>query len=248
MMNDTFYIFLILIFILAGLIKGITGMGLPTVAIGLLSIFIPLPAAAALLVIPSLVTNVWQLFSGSSLLVIFKRFWLMMICVMLFTVAGVLLFMRVHSALSGIALGSALIIYAAYALLAPIIVISKKLETWLSPLIGAITGLVTGVTGVFVMPVVPYLQSLNLSKDDLIQALGLSFTLSTIALAIGLFLQGSFKFDQLSLSVLAIFPALLGMWIGQKIRDKISPQRFRQFFLIFLIVLGLELIFQAIHT
>lgn len=248
MMNDTFYIFLILIFILAGLVKGITGMGLPTVAIGLLSIFIPLPAAAALLVIPSLVTNVWQLFSGSSLLVIFKRFWLMMICVMLFTIAGVLLFMRVHSALSSIALGSALIIYAAYALLAPVIVISKKLEIWLSPLIGAITGLVTGVTGVFVMPVVPYLQSLNLSKDDLIQALGLSFTLSTIALAIGLFLQGSFKFDQLSLSVLAIFPALLGMWIGQKIRDKISPQRFRQFFLIFLIVLGLELIFQAIKT
>lgn len=248
MMNDTFYIFLILIFILAGLVKGITGMGLPTVAIGLLSIFIPLPAAAALLVIPSLVTNVWQLFSGSSLLVIFKRFWLMMICVMLFTIAGVLLFMRVHSALSGIALGSALIIYAAYALLAPVIVISKKLEIWLSPLIGAITGLVTGVTGVFVMPVVPYLQSLNLSKDDLIQTLGLSFTLSTIALAIGLFLQGSFKFDQLSLSVLAIFPALLGMWIGQKIRDKISPQRFRQFFLIFLIVLGLELIFQTIKT
>ena len=82
----------------------------------------------------------------------------------------------------------------------------------------------------FVMPAVPYLQSLNFSKDELIQALGLSFSISTIALAIGLFMHSSFHFEQLSLSAVAIVPALLGMWVGQKIRAKISPKRFRQFF------------------
>lgn len=118
----------------------------------------------------------------------------------------------------------------------------RKAEKWLSPAIGGITGLVTGATGVFVMPAVPYLQSLNFSKDELIQALGLSFTISTIALAIGLFMHGAFHFEQLSLSAFAIVPALIGMWVGQKIRTTISPKRFRQFFLLFLIILGLELI------
>lgn len=245
-MNETFYLFFILIFIVAGLVKGITGMGLPTVAMGLLSIFIPVPVAAALLVIPSLVTNIWQLILGPSLTGIIKRLWLMMVFIMLGTIGGAALLMSIDPLWSSLGLGITLIFYAGYALLSPVFILPKKVEKWLSPAIGGITGLVTGATGVFVMPAVPYLQSLHFSKDELIQALGLSFTISTIALAIGLFIHGSFHFEQLSLSVLAIIPALIAMWIGQKIRAKISPKRFRQFFLLFLIILGLELILRPL--
>ncbi|MGL3045255.1 sulfite exporter TauE/SafE family protein [Acinetobacter pecorum] len=241
-MSETFYLFFILIFIAAGLVKGITGMGLPTVAMGLLSILLPLPVAAALLVIPSLVTNVWQLFSGPSLIGILRRLWLMMLFIMLGTIGGAALLMSIDPSWSSFGLGIALIFYAGYALLSPVFIVPRKAEKWLSPAIGGITGLVTGATGVFVMPAVPYLQSLNFSKDELIQALGLSFSISTIALAIGLFMHSSFHFEQLSLSAVAIVPALLGMWVGQKIRAKISPKRFRQFFLLFLVILGLELI------
>jgi uncharacterized membrane protein YfcA len=241
-MSETFYLFFILIFIAAGLVKGITGMGLPTVAMGLLSIFVPVPVAAALLVIPSLVTNVWQLFSGPSLIGILRRLWLMMLFIMLGTIGGAALLMSIDPSWSSFGLGIALIFYAGYALLSPVFIVPRKAEKWLSPVIGGITGLVTGATGVFVMPAVPYLQSLNFSKDELIQALGLSFSISTIALAIGLFMHDSFHFEQLSLSGFAIVPALLGMWVGQKIRAKISPKRFRQFFLLFLVILGLELI------
>jgi uncharacterized membrane protein YfcA len=241
-MSETFYLFFILIFIAAGLVKGITGMGLPTVAMGLLSILLPLPVAAALLVIPSLVTNVWQLFSGPSLIGILRRLWLMMLFIMLGTIGGAALLMSIDPSWSSFGLGIALIFYAGYALLSPVFIVPRKAEKWLSPAIGGITGLVTGATGVFVMPAVPYLQSLNFSKDELIQALDLSFSISTIALAIGLFMHSSFHFEQLSLSAVAIVPALLGMWVGQKIRAKISPKRFRQFFLLFLVILGLELI------
>lgn len=77
------------------------------------------------------------------------------------------------------------------------------------------------------MPAVPYLQALNLDKDELVQALGLSFTISTIALAGGLFMHDVFKLNQLGMSTLVIVPALLGMWLGQKIRVRISPRRFQ---------------------
>lgn len=241
-MIETFYIFFILIFIAAGFVKGVTGMGLPTVAMGLLGTLIPLPVAAALLIIPSMVTNVWQLFSGPSFWLILKRLWLMMIFIIVGTIAGSVFLISINPKWSSFGLGMALIIYAGYALFSPLFTVPKQVEKYLSPFIGIVTGLVTGVTGVFVMPAVPYLQSLNFNKDELVQALGLSFTISTIALAIGLYVYGSYKLDQLSLSTFAIIPALIGMWIGQKIRAKISPQRFRQFFLLFLIVLGLELI------
>jgi uncharacterized membrane protein YfcA len=116
------------------------------------------------------------------------------------------------------------------------------MEHWLSPIIGSTTGVITGATGVFVIPAVPYLQALGLSKDDLIQALGLSFTISTIALTAGLVRGGAFHPGNIALSTLAIVPALLGMWVGTAVRKHLSITTFRRWFLIFLVVLGLELV------
>lgn len=241
-MNEQLYLCLIFIFILAGFVKGVTGMGLPTVAIGLLGLFLPLPVAAALLVIPSFVTNLLQLFTGPSVRLIFRRLWLMMMLILVCTVAASPLITRMNPAWSAFCLGVALIVYAAFALISPSLTISQTREKWLSPVTGGITGLITGATGVFVMPAVPFLQSLRFSKDELVQALGLSFTVSTIALAIGLYLNDAFRIGQFSLSFFSTFPALAGMWIGQKVRARISARRFRQCFLLFLILSGLELI------
>jgi uncharacterized membrane protein YfcA len=123
-------------------------------------------------------------------------------------------------------------------------VVPRHLTGFLSPLIGLITGLLTGATGVFVMPAVPYIQSMGFDRDMLVQALGLSFTVSTVALALGLASQAAVQIDDVGLSALAIVPALLGMWLGQSIRKIVSPARFRQWFLICLLALGAELFFR----
>lgn len=237
-----FFSLLILTFLAAGLVKGVTGMGLPTVAMGLLSVVMPPAAAAAMLVIPSFVTNVWQWLAGPDTAGLLRRLWPMMASIVLGTVAGAALLVRVDPLWSGLALGIALLVYASYALVSPALSIPARVEPWLSPIVGLVTGAVTGATGVFVMPAVPYLQALGLDKDELVQALGLSFTVSTVALAAGLLMHGAFRLDQLGLSALVIVPALAGMWLGQKIRARISPRRFRQFFLLFLGLLGLELV------
>ncbi|MFA5609174.1 MAG: sulfite exporter TauE/SafE family protein, partial [Alcaligenes sp.] len=177
-----------------------------------------------------------------SMLALLRRLWPMMLTIVLGTLWGSSLLANTSPQLSGMALGIALLVYAGYALIAPTLTVSPRLEPWLAPLIGLVTGIVTGITGVFVMPAVPYLQALNLNKDELVQALGLSFTISTLALAGGLFMHDVFKPNQLSLSTVVIVPALLGMWLGQKVRVHISPRRFKQCLLLFLAVLGLQLI------
>nr|WP_288466712.1 sulfite exporter TauE/SafE family protein [uncultured Pseudomonas sp.] len=242
MHDATFYLlFLLGTFLAAGLVKGVTGMGLPTVAMGLLGTVMAPAAAAAILVVPSFVTNLWQLFSGPALAPLLRRLWPMMLCIVLGTLAASTLLVVATPLWSGFWLGIALIVYALYALLAPALRVSARLERWLSPVVGLATGVVTGATGVLVMPAVPYLGSLNLSRDELVQALGLSFSVSTLALAIGLYWHGAFQVSQLGTSTAAIAPALLGMWLGQRLRARISPVRFRQCFMAFLILLGLEL-------
>jgi uncharacterized membrane protein YfcA len=230
-----------LTFFLAGIVKGVTGMGLPTVAMGVLGAIMSPVAAASLLIIPSFVTNVSQLFSGQRFTALTWRLWPMMIGIVLGTLAGSWLLTSASTRWTTAGLGIALALYAGFSLLARPVSVPASMERWLSPVVGLTTGLITGGTGVFVIPAVPYLQALGLNKDDLIQALGLSFTISTIALAIGLTRGGAFHLESITASALAMVPALLGMWFGQAVRQRISATTFRRWFLIFLGVLGLEL-------
>lgn len=223
------------------MVKGVTGMGLPTVAMGVLGAIMSPLTAAAILIVPSFVTNVWQMLAGRGTLRLMRRLWAMMLCIVLGTLMGTRLLVIVDPVWAGRVLGLALIAYAAYALFLPTLSVPERLESWLSPVIGMVTGVLTGVTGIFTIPAVPYVQSLGLQKDELVQALGLSFTVSTVALAGGLLAQDAFRLDQLGLSLLAVIPALAGMWLGSIVRQKISPQTFRRGFLMFLIILGLEL-------
>jgi uncharacterized protein len=230
-----------LTFFLAGMVKGVTGMGLPTVAMGVLGAIIPPVAAASMLIIPSLVTNVWQLFAGPRFAVLALRLWPMMLGIVVGTVVGSSLLISANTGWTTTALGAALALYAAFSLLARPLSVPARAERWLSPVVGLTTGMVTGGTGVFVIPAVPYLQALGLNRDDLVQALGLSFTISTVALAIGLARGGAFHFGSIATSALAIVPALMGMWFGQWIRRHIAAATFRRWFLICLVLLGLEL-------
>lgn len=234
-----------LVFLLAGLVKGVIGLGLPTISMGLLAVVMPPAEAAALLVVPSLVTNLWQMLAGPHLKRLLRRFAAMMVAICLGTWIAAWLGagMNAGSAANGYAttgLGLALCLYAALGLtpFKPRVVGG---ETVLSPLTGAVTGAITAATGVFVIPAVPYLQALGLEKDELVQMLGLSFTVSTVALAIGLAGGGSLGAPLALYSLLALAPALVGMAAGQWILRRIDPVLFRRCFFTGILLLGLHL-------
>lgn len=172
-----------LTFLLAGMVKGVIGLGLPTVAVGLLGLLMTPMEAAAIVTAPSLVTNLWQLAAGRNLLPLIRRIWTMLAGICAGTWAGALVFGGGAAAAATVALGIALVIYALAGLASLRLQLAPGSEPWLAPSVGAATGIVTAATGVFVIPAVPYLQALQLGKDDLVQAMGLAFTTSTLALA-----------------------------------------------------------------
>jgi uncharacterized protein len=245
MLGDTYVLTLAAaIFLFAGGIKGVIGMGLPLVAMGLLSLLTTPAEAAALLVVPSLVTNCWQLAAGPSFAKTLRRLWSMMIGIALGTWAGGGLLASDTGGRAELGLGAVLGIYAVLALAKIRIRVPEGAERWWSPLIGAATGLVTAATGVFSVPSVPYLEALALERDDLIQALGLSFTVSSLVLGIGLARDGVFDASLARASLLALIPTLAGMCVGQWVRLRISAAKFRLWFLLGLLALGLDL---ALH-
>ncbi|MGJ7916880.1 sulfite exporter TauE/SafE family protein [Massilia sp. LXY-6] len=234
-----------LVFLLAGLVRGVVGPGLPTVAVGLLGLMMAPRDAAALLVVPSLVTNVWQLAAGPAAGRLARRLWPMLAGIAAGTLVGGMLLPASASADAVAALGGVLMMYAAAGLASFTLHVPPSGERAASPVVGLVTGAVTAATGVFVIPVVPYLQGLNLDRqmgrDALVQALALAFTTSTVALAASLLLAGQFAADAAALSLYALIPALAGMLLGQSIRGRIRPEVFRRCFFIGLLGLGLYL-------
>jgi uncharacterized membrane protein YfcA len=235
-----------LVFVLAGAVKGVSGMGLPTVAMGLLGLLLAPAEAASLLLVPSLVTNVWQFVAGPHRAAILRRTWRMLLAIAVATVAATGLIAGADTRATTAVLGAALLLYAALGLGRAKLSVPAHYETPLAPLVGAATGIVTGATGVLVLPAVPWLQALDLDRDELIQALGLSFTTSTLALAAGLALHGALRPDSAGLSLLCTLPALGGMWLGQSVRRRISPASFRLVFFVGLLALGAELLIRGL--
>ena len=226
------------VFLLAGLVKGVIGMGLPTIAMGLLAVTMPPADAATLLVVPSLVTNVWQLLAGPAFTSLAVRLAGMMTGVVVGTLVSAGILVSAGAGIATLALGLALSVYAVVGLSGATLSLPRRHEPWLSPLVGLATGLVTGATGVFVLPAVPYLQAIGLEKDDLVQALGLSFTVSTLALAAGLLRAPVLEANLMSMSLLSLLPAVAGMVLGQVVRRRIAPRTFRTVFFAGLLVLG----------
>lgn len=240
-MPDPSLLFIAAVLALAGFVKGVIGLGLPTISMGLLAVVMPPLHAAAILTLPSLVTNLWQMLAGPALTVVARRLWPMMLMVCLGTWAGLGSMAGATARFGTGLLGVALALYAVGGLVALRLPAPGAWEPILSPVVGGITGMITAATGVFVIPAVPYLQAIGLEKQELVQALGLSFTVSTLALTVNLVIDGGLQFSLASDTLTALTMACAGMWLGQRIRLRLSPSAFRRSFYAGLLLLGLYL-------
>lgn len=233
-------------FLLAGAVKGVIGLGLPTVSLAIMTVLIDLPSAMALLLVPSFVTNLWQAVTGGHGLVTLRRIWPFIVTATVTVWLGAAALTRIDLDLLSALLGALLIVYSAASLAGLRVEVGKKQETWAAPLAGTINGVLTGMTGSFVMPGVLYLQALRLPRDVLIQAMGILFTASTLALGLALQGNGLLSGELGRMSAIALLPALAGMVAGQRIRSRLPEATFRRVFFIALLVLGVYIAVTAV--
>jgi uncharacterized membrane protein YfcA len=247
-MFDIITIFAVLgTFLLAGSVKGIIGLGLPTVSLALLTVTIGLPNAMALILAPSLITNLWQALAGGNGGVILRRIWLFLLMASVTVWLGAETLTRVGLEMLSALLGVLVVVYSLVSLAGMYFTITTRQEAWLGPLIGSVNGILTGMTGAFVFPGVFYLQTLGFSRDMLIQAMGMLFTVSTLALGVSLQANNLLTIELGQMSLAALLPAIIGMALGQRIRKKLSEKLFRQVFFVSLLVLGAYIVGNAFH-
>ncbi len=229
----------------AGWVKGVVGLGLPTIALALLAATVGLKEAIALMLVPAMVTNVWQGLAGGAFAPLLRRLWPLLLAACLGTWFGVGVLAQADTVLLTGVLGVMICGYAGISLAAPQIPPPGRWEGILSPTVGAIGGIVTGLTGSFI-PGILYLQALGLSRDHLVQAMGIAFMVLTVTLAGALTRQEMMTADLWLMSAVAVVPAALGMVLGRAVRRGLSEALFRRIFFSALLLLGAYLASRAV--
>lgn len=228
-------------FVIAGVAKGAIGMGMPPIAIGLMSFAVPLESAIAIMVLPTMVTNVWQAVYGGGFKPLMRRFGTMAITATVGVLAVGLLFNSLGSPRTTGWVGTLLVLYSLLAMTRWRPHVPRTAEWWANPLIGLASGAVAGSTGVAAVPFLPYMQSLEMDAHELVQALGIMFLFLTGMLAVSLALHGAYHVTNSVGSIAAVAPTMLGMWLGQKARRRLAPQTFRKIFIFGMLAVGLHL-------
>ena len=240
-MTHVLLIFIAAVFLLAGFVKGVIGLGLPTVSMGLLAVAMAPAQALAIVIVPGILTNIWQTFAGPYFLGIVRRLWPMLLGLAVGIWLNADMMTGPYARYGTVLIGILLVIYAIIGLRKVAITVRPRDEKWAGGVIGLVTGVISAATGVQVVPSMPFMQALGMKKDELIQALGVFFTVATVAQAFNLSAAGILDESTALPGVIALAASFTGMAIGQAVRTRLEPEAFRRWFLIAMILLGIYL-------
>ncbi|KZL21516.1 Sulfite exporter TauE/SafE [Pseudovibrio axinellae] len=233
-------------FFFAAFVKGVTGLGFSTTCLPFLVYAVGLKRGIPLVLLPSITSNILVMVDAGYFREMVARFrWMLLL-----TIPGIVLglwWLNVAPTQEAVVvLGFVLISYALFATFTPDLSMGRGLERLLGPVSGFITGVVNGITGSQIMPVLPYLLSLNLNSSQFVQAINCSFTLSSFVMATGLYYYGLLDLSALGVSALGLAFVYLGTKLGSRVRQHLSPSAFRTAVLVLLFALGVSLLAKGV--
>lgn len=232
----------LLTFLVGGFIKGAIGMGLPQIVLVSLVMIMPLRDALAVFLIPGVISNIWQAASGRWLVVLVQRLWSYLLAAMIFIWIGVMVLASLRSEIMVLVLGVLLCAYSLWSMTQPRLPGPGRHERWMSPVAGALGGIMFGMTGTFIVPGLLYLETLGFKRDMFVQALGITFVTISTTLAFSMTGQGLVSWQHAVLSAIGLVPVGMGLWLGQRMRHRISEAFYRKLFFVALFLIGIYLI------
>ena len=243
-----FYLIIIVMIALfvAGGVKGVIGLGLPLTAISIIGAVVDLRTSIAYIAIPVVATNLYQAFDGRRTPEMLRKYWVINLCSVAGTVVGTQILFVVDPRILITLLGGVVILYVAINASRFRIRISDRAAPWAAPPLGILSGLLTGTTGSVGIPIALYLQARDVDKESFLRAIALTFLISSSVLVLALLEKGAISRESAIISAVSLVPAFAGMAVGQRLRGRLSEDRFRAFVFMFLLIAAVNLIRKGI--
>jgi len=234
----------------AALLHGLSGFGFPMMSTVVLSTQYPLSLAVTLVIIPCLILNLLMLNADSqhnlfqSIRYYLQRYWPLILSSLLGSLLGVKLLLWLNEAYLKLLLGSVIVFYVVDQLRSRPLQASP--QVWSMLVFGLLAGVIGGATNAMAPFLMMYLLSCQLNKTDIVIISNLNFIVGKLIQLLILFplLVQITPQQQAILVGITIF-ALAGVWIGSKIRHRLSQKHFKFLVLALLAVLGIETLWQS---
>lgn len=247
--NPGLLVALALSLVLAGTVKGTIGVGMPIVALPLLSAFLGVKPAVALLSVPLVLSNLPQAFENGRAVARLQRLTPVLLGMVPGVAAGVLyLGSGADPKLSSAAAGVALILAAILMLAAPKLHVAPRHVVVAGIAAGFIGGVMGGAAALSGPIVFAFLLAKGLRGGEFTGEASMFLVVSSLALAVVLAGTGSFHWQDALVSACALAPVAFGMYAGQKLRDRIAPDLFKKLVLLAVLVSGAELVRRALFS
>ncbi|UXX84469.1 sulfite exporter TauE/SafE family protein [Roseovarius pelagicus] len=238
------WVFALTVTLFAGMIKGLVGFALPMVMISCLGSVMAPELALAGVILPTLVTNIWQALRqglGAAWQSV-RRFRLFLMSAAAMLVAAAQLVPLLPSSALYLLIGVPVTLYAAMTLLGRGLRLPPNPGPRLEVGIGLLTGAMGGLTAVWGPPTVAMLTAQGTEKREQMRVQGVIYGSGAILLAMAHFGSGILRAETMPFSLAMVPPALLGMWMGFAIQDRIDQAVFRRVTLFVLLVAGVNLL------
>lgn len=229
---------------LGGFAKGLVGFALPVIVVSGLAAFLPAQQAVGLLILPTIASNLWQAsrLGLAQMLVLARDFRLMLATLLPMILISAQLLATLGErpvfVLLGLVVGGFVLLQVCRVRLPDPRAAPRLAEAG----VGAFSGFVGGLTGVWGPPIIMYLIARNTPKAEQMAAIGLLFLLGAVALAAGHVRSGVLDAETATLSALGGAPTLAGMALGLALHDRLDAQAFRKATLVFLALVSLNLL------
>ena len=226
---------------LGGIIKGSVGIGMSMFSVPLIAFILPPTKAMMLLCFPVIVTNLIQM--DFKLGISNYRFFPMFITLFIGILVGGKLILSLDLTTISIIIAVTIITFTFINFFGlNLTSLKPKYERNLSMIIGFFSGVLGGMSTFYAPPVISFLVSLNLEKENFIRTTATMYFLVSIPLYSSLIYHGLGNYYDLLISFAITAPALLGQYFGTKIRMRLSNAIFRKTVLVILIIIGLSLL------
>ena len=234
-----------LAFVLAGLVKGMVGGGLPAVAVPLMITGgVDPAAAAALTLVPVIATNLWLVVQGGLWPKVIERNWSLLLCLAAGSGFGVQILVSVSADAMTTVIGVFVVLLSPLPLLPNNWAIPCEYQRWLNPVAGLTLGIIGGAT-VMLAPLILYFVAHRLDKELFVTAMGAVALSSMLPLFAGLVNSGVLGWHEGTMAALAFLPTACGMAGGVVLRERISQRSFQRLLGAALLAIGLNLVFGA---
>ena len=211
-----------------------------------MAMVIPPQMAIAVMAIPVVVVNLWQFYRAERSTVVVQRFWPAFVCILIGTWFGVKILSTIDERTLLLVVGISVIVFALLQGSRHRFYLSDSMVKPAGVVFGTLSGLIGGISSFFGPMLVVYLLSIrDLAKNQFVSSISFLYVGAVVPWAINLYLFGILDRVTLIYSVIATLPIILGLVIGQKIRGRISEERFKILIISILLVSGASMLWRA---